>query len=54
MKNILLLGAILIGFYANAQLFVKPTNANDPSYIYVNDTFIYVDVNVFADKSPFT
>lgn len=46
MKNIFLLSALLIGFYANAQLFVKPTDANNPSYIYVNDSFIYVEQDV--------
>lgn len=46
MKNFILLVSFLTGFYANAQLFVKPTNTNDPSYIYVNDTFVYVEQDV--------
>lgn len=35
-----------MGFFANAQLYVQPTSTNDPSYIYVNDTFIYVEQDV--------
>jgi len=45
MKNILFASLVLIGFTATAQLSVKPT-ATDASFVFVNDTFIFVEEDV--------
>ncbi|MEP0266136.1 T9SS type A sorting domain-containing protein [Dokdonia sp.] len=45
MKNLLIVVLTTLSFTANAQLYVQPTTT-DASYIYVNDTFIYVEEDV--------
>ena len=45
MKNLLLVLFLGLGFTLNAQLFVKPT-ASDASYIYVSDTYVYIENDV--------
>ncbi len=45
MKYLLLVLLTALSVTANAQLFVGPT-ATDASFIYVNDTYIYVDKDV--------
>ncbi|TVZ23640.1 putative secreted protein (Por secretion system target) [Dokdonia sp. Hel_I_63] len=51
MKNLLLVAALSLGFSAHAQLFVKPTDANTASYVFVNDTFIYVENDVELESN---
>ena len=50
MKNLLLVAALTLGFSAHAQLFVKPTTT-DASYVFVNDTFIYVENDVELESN---
>lgn len=45
MKSLLIVMLTAFSITANAQLYVQPT-ATDASYIYVNDTYIYVDQDV--------
>ncbi len=60
MKNLLSVVLLTLGFTltASAQLFVQPTpNAtadDDPTYIYVNDTFLYVNEDVELVKNQAT
>ncbi|WP_035336302.1 T9SS type A sorting domain-containing protein [Dokdonia sp. PRO95] len=51
MKNLLLVAALTLGFSAHAQLFVKPTDTNTASYVFVNDTFIYVENDVELESN---
>lgn len=48
MKNLFFLIGVLISFGAKAQLYVQPTGPDpaDASYVFVNDTFVYVDQDV--------
>gem|GEM_PF-193554 len=50
MKNLLLLTVLSLGFTVNAQLFVKPTAA-EASYVFVNDTYIYVENDVELESN---
>ena len=45
MRNLLLVALTALSVTANAQLYVQPT-ATDASYVYVNDTYIYVEQDV--------
>ena len=53
MKNLLIVALIALSVTANAQLYVEPT-ATDASYIYVNDTFIYVEKDVELETNNVT
>lgn len=47
--------ALSVSLGASAQLFVKPSgpaSAQVPSYVYVNDTFIYVEQDVELEINP--
>ena len=51
MKNLLLVAILALGFTAKAQLFVKPTDSNAASYVFVNNTFIYVENDVELESN---
>ncbi len=45
MKNLLIVALTALSVTANAQLYVQPTTS-EASYVYVNDTFLYVENDV--------
>ena len=51
MKNLLLVAILALGFTAKAQLFVKPTDSDAASYVFVNNTFIYVENDVELESN---
>ncbi len=53
MKNLFLVVLIALSVTANAQLFVEPTTT-DASFIYVNDTYIYVEKDVELETNSVT
>jgi len=54
MKQISILFFVLISVSLKAQLYVQPTGASpgDESYVFVDDTFIYVDQDVELVSNP--
>ncbi|MFT5890188.1 MAG: hypothetical protein ACI9Y7_000278 [Dokdonia sp.] len=53
MKNLLFVALTALSVTANAQLYVEPT-ATDASFIYVNDTYIYVEKDVELETNSVT
>ncbi len=54
MKRIIFLFIICISLGAKAQLYVQPSGPSSdmPSYVFVNDTFVYVDQDIELQRNP--
>ena len=54
MKNLLTFLVLILTYVAQAQLYVQPTGTNpgDESYVFVDNTFLFVEEDVELQINP--